>query len=300
MKKIKLIVDTDIGNDCDDAAALALLNRLSDKGDAELIAMTSCTSRYDGAGIIEIINKWYGKEIPVGMFKTRKFLDNKPYGNYSRAVCEKYSKYKKTDNYDNAVNVLRKALYNQTEKITLCCIGPLNNIAELLKSEPDDIPLSGIELVKQKVDKLFIMGGAFESDNKINEFLLNKTTEWNIGSDIESAQTTVELCETEIIFVPYEVGIKVKTGEKLLKGADSPIKLSYQNYANCPRESWDPITAYISVYQDNEYFKYSEYGTVEIDKHGITHFNKGIGKHRYIKSEFDADNFQKFIDDLIF
>ena len=37
-----IIFDTDIGCDCDDAGALALLHRLCDKGEARLLAVTHC------------------------------------------------------------------------------------------------------------------------------------------------------------------------------------------------------------------------------------------------------------------
>ena len=39
---VKIIFDTDIGWDCDDAGALAMLHRLCDKGEAELLAVTHC------------------------------------------------------------------------------------------------------------------------------------------------------------------------------------------------------------------------------------------------------------------
>lgn len=42
MKKVKILFDTDIGCDCDDAGALALLHRLCDRGEAELLAVTHC------------------------------------------------------------------------------------------------------------------------------------------------------------------------------------------------------------------------------------------------------------------
>ena len=41
MDKAKIIFDTDIGGDCDDAGTLAMLHRLCDKGEAELLAVTA-------------------------------------------------------------------------------------------------------------------------------------------------------------------------------------------------------------------------------------------------------------------
>ena len=42
VKPVKIIFDTDIGWDCDDAGTLAMLHRLCDKGEAELLAVTHC------------------------------------------------------------------------------------------------------------------------------------------------------------------------------------------------------------------------------------------------------------------
>ena len=43
---VKIIFDTDIGGDCDDAGALALIHRLCDKGEVELLAVTRKFSRF--------------------------------------------------------------------------------------------------------------------------------------------------------------------------------------------------------------------------------------------------------------
>ena len=41
-KPVKIIYDTDIGGDCDDAGTLSMLHRLCDKNEAELLAVTHC------------------------------------------------------------------------------------------------------------------------------------------------------------------------------------------------------------------------------------------------------------------
>ena len=43
MKK-NIILDTDIGPDCDDAAALAMLNLYADQGLCRILGITHCTS----------------------------------------------------------------------------------------------------------------------------------------------------------------------------------------------------------------------------------------------------------------
>ena len=55
MKK-NIILDTDIGPDCDDAAALAMLNLYADQGLCRILGITHCTSNPYGAGTIDAIN----------------------------------------------------------------------------------------------------------------------------------------------------------------------------------------------------------------------------------------------------
>ena len=59
-KPIQIILDTDIGWDCDDAGALALIHRLCDKGEAKQTKGTDCAS-YKGneaRGKVDILHKY--------------------------------------------------------------------------------------------------------------------------------------------------------------------------------------------------------------------------------------------------
>ena len=67
---MKFILDTDMGSDCDDAGALALLHQLSKQGKAEILAVTHCASERTGAVSIKALNDWYGKpDIPIGQYQ---------------------------------------------------------------------------------------------------------------------------------------------------------------------------------------------------------------------------------------
>ncbi len=68
----KIILDTDIGFDCDDAGALALLHRLCDREEAELLAVTACYDSPYVAGCIDAINRYYKRTVPVGVFTMLK------------------------------------------------------------------------------------------------------------------------------------------------------------------------------------------------------------------------------------
>ena len=83
-----VILDTDIGPDCDDAAALALTTIYTRKSGAQLLGVTHCTSCPWGVGAIRAILKWYGcEEAAVGTLADRDLLDDEDATKYNRALA---------------------------------------------------------------------------------------------------------------------------------------------------------------------------------------------------------------------
>jgi hypothetical protein len=72
---VKVIFDCDMGNDCDDAGALAILHALADNGEADILACMMWKMRKDEpktgpAAVIDAINTYYGRpDIPIGIGK---------------------------------------------------------------------------------------------------------------------------------------------------------------------------------------------------------------------------------------
>ena len=57
---VRIILDTDFGDDGDDLAALAVLHHMADLGEAEIVAIGQSNSRWDAPGAIDVINTFYG------------------------------------------------------------------------------------------------------------------------------------------------------------------------------------------------------------------------------------------------
>ena len=67
---VKIIFDTDMIGDYDDVGAMAVLHKLADAGECEILATVSSTHSNASAGTVELINWWYGRpDIPVGAVK---------------------------------------------------------------------------------------------------------------------------------------------------------------------------------------------------------------------------------------
>ena len=68
--QVPVIFDTDMGNDIDDALALALLHALESRGECRIIAVTITKDNAWAAPYIDLVNTFYGRpEIPIGMVK---------------------------------------------------------------------------------------------------------------------------------------------------------------------------------------------------------------------------------------
>src|SRR5215831_6246729 len=74
-----IIFDTDIGNDVDDALALAMLHALQSRGECRLIAVTVTKDNPWAVPYIDLVNTFYGRaNIPIGMVKNGVTPEDSP------------------------------------------------------------------------------------------------------------------------------------------------------------------------------------------------------------------------------
>ena len=279
----KIIFDTDMGVDCDDAAALAILLNAHKKKECKIEAITASSTREGATATIKVICDYYGVKTDIGAM-SQPSIPCDSMNNYSFAVKNKYNE---TDVETDAVRLIRKKLASSSEKITLIAVGPLTNVARVLKSEPDDVSdKSGIELVKEKVDVCFVMGGSF-SQNK--QMYANIHPEWNIVQDIFSAQTVTNEMPIPMIFCPFEAGINVFT---VMGKGDNPVWYCMYKYAENNkypyedgflRPSWDPITVLCAIDDISEFFALSSNGFISVKDNGETLLEENeSGMHRIL------------------
>src|SRR6266852_2488659 len=70
---VRLIFDTDMGNDVDDAVALAMIHALESRGEAKLLAVTVTKDNRWAAPFIDAMNTFYGRaDIPIGVVRNGK------------------------------------------------------------------------------------------------------------------------------------------------------------------------------------------------------------------------------------
>lgn len=296
MRPIDVIFDTDIGSDSDDVGAMMVLHGLQKQGLCRVLATTSSTSRRDGAAIIDVINKFYGCNIPIGNVKNKDVCAYPVYGGYSRAVSFAYENSYRDKDPDDAVKVMRRALSAAEGEVRLITVGAFVNVAALLKSGGDEIsPLSGYELVKRKVSDMYSMAGNFCGDT---EFCGNKfKAECNVMIDLPDTRYVAENFPKPITYSPFELGVRIKTGEKLLAGKDNPMKMAYYVHNITPRESWDPLTTYAAI-AGEDLFEVKTDVTVTVNGDGVTECTAG-GKDRILTGFKDTEKARQTLEDLM-
>lgn len=310
----KIIFDTDIGGDCDDAGALALLHRLCDLGEAELLATTHCFATPYVAGCMDAINTYYGRQVPVGINYTVTKLDEE--GKYARALCEQFpnrypaSSFGTTNTAPDSVDLIRRILADAEDRsITFVTVGDMGTMARLVMSEGDEIsPMSGKELISRKIERTVVMGGRFfeswpmviYADNQIGAKIVD--WEWNIHGAIRDAQIVCREWSGELVFSSYEIGSYILTMQNYNENAptDDPVRFAYDlRVGNRGRCSWDH-TAVLDAVRPKTYWNYHEFGTVSVDDEGVTHWHKDTnGKHSYLLPKTDYEEIRRVIDELV-
>ena len=74
-----IIFDTDMGNDVDDALALAMLHTFQDRHEVNLLAVTITKDNKWAAPFVDLVNTFYGRpETPVGTVRNGKTPESNP------------------------------------------------------------------------------------------------------------------------------------------------------------------------------------------------------------------------------
>ncbi len=276
----KIIFDTDIGGDCDDAGALALIHQAENLGLAKLIACVVSHGGFDGAGCTDVINRYYGHVVPIGQvyyIPDGPDVDEYAEKSYGRTLYRQREHSYKDVVPPQSVKVLRKALAENTgEKITFVVVGSFENVSDLMKSGPDEISeLTGMELIEQQVDCIVAAAGDFE----------NHEVECNISSCVHGAINVCKNSPVPIVFTHYTEGANVFTG-KIIHETDpeNPVGIAYYIcMKGGNRCSWDPMAAFYAIYGCEDIFRLTNPGTIILDAEGISSFEEHEGgQHRLI------------------
>lgn len=299
---VNLIFDTDMGNDADDALALAIIHNMVERGKCNFIGLTLTKSNLFAAKYCKAFNiQYHHPDVPIGLVKDGKTQDS---GRYVQRIVEQKNEdgtamYPIPEGWEpeDAVVLLRKLLAAaEDNSVVIAQVGFSTNLARLLDTPADDIsPLTGKELAVKKVRLVSVMGGAFTFQND-QRFVNHR--EYNIVTDVHSAQKFCSEWPTPIVFSGFELGIDICIrGCTIFNDYETPspniLKDSYMAYHEghgIEQPTWD-LTSVLFVLRpekERNYYSLSNAGTVTVTDEGKTFFTEdAAGRHRCFISTWE-------------
>lgn len=282
MSKEMIILDSDMDTDCDDAGALAVLHALADQEKVIIAGIICDVGNPWAAACAKAINISCGRpEILVGSCRRRE-EENPNYQAHRGRTASAGLLYNETvarqfgvilgENFtpEDGVILYRRILADAEENsVTICAIGLLTVLADLLESGPCEYsPFTGRELVAAKVKRLVTMAKAVfpEGQDGFN---------WEMD---RASSAAVLNCWPSRLTV-NALGDEVLTGR--LSGAlaeESPLVAAYRIWGRGDlkfrRPSWDQLTVLVAA-------------NAWPDKLGIEHggelcYDAATGRHRWL------------------
>jgi len=168
----KVLLDTDIGTDVDDAVALAYL--LSHP-DCELLGITTVTGEPEKrASLASVLCQAAGKDIPIypGADHPMQGEQRQPLAQQAAALPR--WPHETSFPMNQAVDFLADTIRSQPGQVTLLTIGPLTNIGMLFNTHPD---------VAELLAGFVMMGGNFDETGPQAGRI-----EWNVAGDLLASE----------------------------------------------------------------------------------------------------------------
>jgi purine nucleosidase len=203
-RPLPVFLDTDIGDDIDDALALALALQSS-----ELKVLGISTVLQDGprrADLVWHILQLYGRtDIPVGSGAERPLVAPPRTGQVRQTDLLRPQDAMPADRRRNGVQLLIDTCMHSTDKVTLIAYGPLTNIALALRAEPR---------LPDRIERIVLMNGVF----------FRPGLEYNTKMDPE-ASSIVYNSGLPVTAVGLDVTMQCQlTADHLRQFAESPLE----------------------------------------------------------------------------
>ena len=298
---VKIIFDSDMGPDFDDVGAITILHALAAKGECEILATMASDGYPYIAPTLEVFNRYFGKpEIPVGV-PGPEAPDFSCPNHWNDSLTMKFLPRLKTNkDYPPATEVYRKVLSEQKDQsVVIVTVGFLSNLADLLRSGPDRYsPLTGKELVAQKVKQWVAMAGGFPEGS-----------EFNVNQHAAASMEVIQNWPTPILFSGFEIGAKIMTGNKVATQGTvgSPVQWAYayclSNYENRvseKRNSWDHTAVLCAVRNPEDYFYVIRGGRFVCNPDGSNTWDAATDAgHSFLVHKYPYQQIADVLDDLM-
>lgn len=291
----EFIFGTDWWSDCDDAVAARLLARAHIRGEIKLLGVIINACKDDSVASLDGFLSEEGLVgIPIGI--DRDATDYSRPGSYQARLVKYAKTYKSNKDAEDGVRLYRRLLAKTEGKVELIEVGYFQVVAALIESAPDDIsPLSGFDLMKEKVSKIWAMAGRWDRE-------FGHENNFDRGPRSRAAASVFcAKCPVPVTFLGFEIGFDVISGSKLGDEDFLHHVLADHGSANGCR-SWDPMTALMAIVGDEGEAGYTTVrGQASADADtGTNMFEKSdTGTHLYVKRLNPPEYYADMIDDFI-
>jgi len=230
---VNVIIDSDMAHNADDAGDQAMMWALSAQGQVNVLAVIISSTNDYSAPVAHVIATYYGHpNVPIGANHSNIPNDYASYGSYyTQQVAARFGNPSDTRaNYPDAVTVYRQALATApSNSVYILSGGYYYPLMQLLQSGPDSTsPLTGMQLVAQKVARLIIVAGSFPDSGT--------TDRGNMLIDPDSGSYVVANWPGELDWMPDDQAWNTYTGPGTT-GANAdptrnPVAYAYELYCN--------------------------------------------------------------------
>lgn len=291
----EFILGTDWWTDCDDAVAIRLLCRASRSGRIALkgVGINACMPNSVAAMDAFLAHEGLG-DLPIGIDLKADDFHGKPF--YQNALAPLAKRLHRNEDAQDAVQLYREILAKAEGLVEIVEIGFLQVIVGVLESGPDAIsPKSGMELVREKVKKIWVMAGKWDADGEKEHNFENNARSRHAG------EVFCRTCPVPVTFLGWEVGFDVISGRGLRQG-DLLHSLMCDHGSPNGRMSWDPMTALMAVIGDEEEAGYAVVrGQARLDEEtGANYFTPcEDGLQAYVVKKWENSRYERMIDEMV-
>jgi inosine-uridine nucleoside N-ribohydrolase len=296
LKKIPVILDTDIGDDIDDTWALVMLLK-SPEFDIKMVIGDNHNGIYRAKIIARMLEIAGRTDIPIGMAYSKR----QDGGNQSDWVKDYDLESYPGKIHEDGVGAMIDIITKSEEKITVIAIGPVPNLAEALRREPG---------IAENASFVGMHGSVYLGYDGSEEI----SAEYNVKMDVKACQK-VFAAPWDMVITPLDTcGLVHLRNNKYARVRDSndPLaKALVENYRiwlaknkNEPVRTdekasstlFDTVAIYLAF--SDELCKMETLGIVVDDK-GFTRIKKGAKKMKVATKWKDMGKFEDLLVERI-
>jgi purine nucleosidase len=267
--RMKVVLDTDIGTDIDDAWALGYALK-SPTFQLLGVTVTDADTRQRARLACKLLYRLGRTDVPVAAGRQTSAIPPDRV-DYQFMWAEDFQDYKPVTT--PAVEFLADLIRKNPGEVTLIAVGPLQNIGDLVRLHPDVVPL---------VKRVVLMGGSIGG----NAFSPSPVPEWNVKLAIPEAQA-VYSAAWPLTIVPLDSTTYVRLDDQerdSLRKAGTPLTIALEAllrlWTSQPssRMTLHDQMALAEAQEPGRFFAHCSAMPLRVDAEGYTRVDKPAGR----------------------